>query len=158
VREYISTAREAQATEPPRSRRTGRTASEASLRTDLEPAKQHNRRLRGEVDRLKGALREQLGTQLEAASTASLRQRIDELIEANNRYRSENMRLATELDEVRAQLRIVEDDLVATRASIRRRSANRQPRLLLRPQWRECSRITSSSSASCTQYIPSPVM
>ena len=79
VREYIETARSAQAAEPAQAKRAGRSASEASLRTDLELAKQDNRRLRGEVDRLKKALREQLGTQLEAESAESLRRRIDEL-------------------------------------------------------------------------------
>jgi hypothetical protein len=80
-------AREAPAAEPVRARRTGQTASEASLRTDLELAKQDNRRLRAEVDRLKQSLRERLGTQLELASRQSLQQRIDELTEANQRYR-----------------------------------------------------------------------
>jgi hypothetical protein len=120
VREYILNAREAQAAQPVRARRTGQSTSEASLRTDLELAKQDNRRLRCEVDRLKKALRQQLGTQLEVASTESLRQRIDELSEANNRYRSENVHLATELNEIRAQLHIAEDDLAAARASLRR--------------------------------------
>jgi hypothetical protein len=115
VREYISAAREAQATESQRMRRTGRGASEASLRTDLELAKQDNRRLREEVDRLKKALREQLGSQLEVVSTEVLRRRNDELTEANNRYRSENACLATELE-----LRTAEDDLAAARLSLRR--------------------------------------
>ena len=117
VREYIAAAREAQEAEPVHSQLAGRTATQASLRTDLELAKQGNRRLRDEVGRLKNVLRQQLGTQLEVASTESLRQRIDELTEANNRYRSENVRLATELDAV---LRIADDDLAAARASIRR--------------------------------------
>jgi hypothetical protein len=42
------------------------------------------------------------------------------LNEANNRYRSENVRLATELEDIRAQLHIAEDDLAAARASLRR--------------------------------------
>jgi hypothetical protein len=120
VREYISAAREAQATESQRMRRTGRGASEASLRTDLELAKQDNRRLREEVDRLKKALREQLGSQLEVVSTEVLRRRNDELTEANNRYHSENACLATGLDAVRCQLRTAEDDLAAARLSLRR--------------------------------------
>jgi chromosome segregation ATPase len=120
VREYISTAHDAQTAEPSRNKRIGRSASEASLRTDLELAKQDNRRLRNEINHLKKAMRERLGTQLEVVSTATLRQRIDELTEANNHYRSENVSLATERDEARARLRIVEDDLAAARASIRR--------------------------------------
>jgi hypothetical protein len=72
------------------------------------------------VDCFVGELREQLGTQLEVASTQSLRQRIDELTEARNRYCSENSRLAAELDEVRAQLTVADDDLLAARSSLRR--------------------------------------
>ena len=120
VREHIEAARSAQAGEPAQPKRAGRTATEASLRTDLELAKQDNRRLRGEADRLKKALREHLGAQLEAESAESLRRRIDELITANDRYRSENSRLATELDDTRQRLRMTEDDLGAARTSLRR--------------------------------------
>jgi hypothetical protein len=120
VREYVETARSAQAAEPAQAKRPGRSASEASMRTDLELAKQDNRRLRAEVGRLTKALREQLGAQLEAASTESLRRRIDELTESNTRCRSENVRLGTELNEVRGQLQVTEDDLAGARASIRR--------------------------------------
>ena len=73
VREYVLSAREAQAAEPVNARHRGREASEASLRTDLELAKRDNRRLRAEVDRLKSVLREQLGTQLEAACSQTIR-------------------------------------------------------------------------------------
>ena len=76
--------------------------------------------MREEVDRLKKALREHLGNQLEVVSTESLRRRIDELTEANNRYRGENVRLATQLDEIRAQLAVAEEDLAAARTSLRR--------------------------------------
>jgi hypothetical protein len=120
VREYIENARIAQAAVPAQVNRFGGSASEASLRTDLELAKQDNRRLRIEADRLKKALRERLGSQLEAVSTESLRRRIDELSAASERYRSDNSRLVTELNDVRAQLQNTEDDLAATRTSLRR--------------------------------------
>ena len=120
VREYIEAARSAQAAEPAQAKRGGRSASEASLRTDLQLAKQDNRRLRGEVDRLKKALRERLGTQLEASSVESLKRRVDELLAANDRYRSENSRLAAELDDAHTQLRAAEEDLAASRTSLRR--------------------------------------
>ena len=64
----------------------------------VELAKQDNRRLGSELGRVTKALRQRLGTQLEATSVEPLRRRIDELTAANNRYRSENVRLATELD------------------------------------------------------------
>lgn len=120
VREYIATARDAQAAEPTAARCTGHTASEASLRTDLELTKQDNRRLRTEIDRLKTALRERLGAQIEGASAESLRRRIDELTETTNRYRGENAQLTTDLEHVRGQLSVAESDLAATRTSLRR--------------------------------------
>lgn len=124
VRDYIETARSDQAAVPARAKRAGRSASEASLRTDLELAKQDNRRLRSELGRVTKALRERLGTQLEATSVETLRRRSEEVIAANNRYRSENIRLATELDGIRSQLRTAEDDLAATRTSLRRMIRN----------------------------------
>jgi hypothetical protein len=120
VREYIEAARSAQAAEPVQAKRGARGASEPSLRTDLELAKQDNRRLRGEVARLKKALRERLGAQLEASSAESLKRRVDELLAANDRYRSENSRLVAELDDAHSQLRVAEEDLAAARTSLRR--------------------------------------
>ncbi|MGO9031955.1 hypothetical protein [Mycobacterium sp.] len=120
VREYIVTARDVQAAEPLAAERAGQTASETSLRTDLALAKQDNRRLRVEVDRLKCALRERLGTQLEVASAQSLQRRIDELTQANDRYRSENARLALDLNDTHQRLQKAEDDLGAVRTSLRR--------------------------------------
>jgi len=120
VREYVQTARSAQAAQPAPAKRVARTPSEASLRTDLELTKEDNRRLRREIDRLKKALRERLGAQMEAESVVSLRRRIDELITANDRYCSENSRLTMELNDTRQQLRSIEDDLDAARASLRR--------------------------------------
>ena len=120
VRDFIETARSAQAAQPSQDKRDAHSASEASLRTDLELAKQDNRRLRGEADRLKKALRERLGGQLEASSAESLKRRVDELLVANDRYRSENSRLVSELHEARRQLRASEEDLAALRTSLRR--------------------------------------
>jgi predicted nucleic acid-binding Zn-ribbon protein len=60
------------------------------------------------------------GAQLEAQSAESLRRRIDELVTAHDRYRRENSRLATELDDTRKRLRMTEDDLGAARTSLRR--------------------------------------
>jgi chromosome segregation ATPase len=120
VRDYITAAREAQAAEPARSQRVGCSASEASLRTDLELARQDNKALRAEVVRLKTALGKRLGERLEAESSQSLRRRVDELTAANTRYHSENLELNSQLDAVRAQLLNTEDDLAATRTGLRR--------------------------------------
>ena len=120
VRQYIEAAREAQAAQPAQAERVGRTATDASLRTDLELTRQDNRALRGEVVRLRQILRERLGEQLDTTSSETLRQRVDHLTEANNRYRDDNIRLHAELTLVREQLRTTEDDVTAARTSLRR--------------------------------------
>ena len=120
VREYIEAARKAQATAPAEAQQVGRTASEASLRTDLELARQDNRALRGELARLKHILRERLGEQLDATSSETLRQRVDHLTEAIDRYRNEILQLRAELAQVRDQLGTAEDDVTAARESLRR--------------------------------------
>jgi hypothetical protein len=120
VRDHIATARAAQEAGPAHSEQAGRGASEASLRTDLELAKQDNRRLRTEVERLRKALRQRLGEQLEQASVESLRRRIDELVASNDRYRSENVRLEAELLSSRQRLDDAEQEVAATRTSLRR--------------------------------------
>jgi hypothetical protein len=125
VREYIEKARNDQADQPMRDKQAGRTASDASLRTDLELIREHNRRLHSEVARLKQALRGQLGEQLEAQANQTLRQRVDQLAEVNDRYQAENSQLRTELAQMRDELRITQDDLAAARTSIRRMMRNR---------------------------------
>lgn len=120
VRDYIDAARQQQDDEPSRTRRTGSSASEASLRTDLELVRQDNRALREELTRLKTALRERLGHELEAESSQTLRRRIDQLTEANMRYQNDNTALTRSLDELTGQLRITQDDLAAARGSLRR--------------------------------------
>lgn len=127
VREYIDSARAAQAAAPAQRERASRTASEATLRTDLELARQDNRRLRNEVDRLKKAVRQDLGIQLEAEAAESLRRRIDDLMSANERYRTGNSSLSRELDDVRVRLRVAEEDLTAARTSIRRMMRTQSP-------------------------------
>lgn len=81
----------AQAAGPPELSRIGHSASDISLRTDLELARRDNRALRAEFARLKTVLRESLGDQLEMESRQSLRLRIDDLTAANNRYHSESL-------------------------------------------------------------------
>ena len=117
VREYIEAARRTQAAEPAEAKRAGRNASEASLQTDLELAKQDNRRLRGEVDRLKRScgndlVHDSMRRQLSRSGAESMNS--PPLMIATGA----KTRLATELDDTRSQLRIAEDDLAATRTSL----------------------------------------
>lgn len=120
VREYIDAAREKQASGPRRNEQVGLSASEASLRTDLALVREQNRSLRTEVARLKRIIRERLGAELDSASSETLRQRVDELSEANQRYRSENLTLRGELERCRGELQGAQDDLAAARTSLRR--------------------------------------
>ncbi|MBM4524516.1 hypothetical protein GS462_07805 [Rhodococcus hoagii] len=120
VRDYITAARDHQAAEPARLKRTGKTASDASVRTDLELARQDNRALRAEIDRLKTILRQRLGHHLETESSETLRRRVDELTEANIRYQNETATLTERIDDLTHQLRTTEDELAASRTSLRR--------------------------------------
>ncbi|MFF1946376.1 DUF6262 family protein [Rhodococcus qingshengii] len=129
VRDCITAAREHQAAEPARAKPSGRLATDASLRTDLELARQDNRSLRQEIARLKTLLRERLGEQLEAESSHSLRQRIDELTDANVRYRNENLTLTSSNEELTTQLCTREADLTAARTSLRRMIREQTSRL-----------------------------
>lgn len=119
VREYVITAREHQAAQPVEDRRVGRSASDASLRTDLELARQDNQRLRTELARLKVVVRERLGQRLEVESSQTLRNRVDELAEANHRFQQENLTLNDQIRELGAKLASAEDDLAAARTSLR---------------------------------------
>ncbi|MBA6433836.1 DUF6262 family protein [Streptomyces sp. GMR22] len=119
VRDHIDTARRQQATRRRREKTNGSTASAASLQTDLAFTREENTRLRAEVGKLRDALRRQLGQQLGQASSADLAERIKELTTENQRlitrleeHAAENARLLGELAEA-------EDDLAATRLSLR---------------------------------------
>lgn len=119
VREYIEAARAYQAAQPHRQQLAGTRASEASLRTDLELARQDNRTLRSEIARLTQALREQLGQQLDHQNTGDLRRRIEELLDANRELQSVNAELAQDNHTLQDQLTETQDDLIAVRASLR---------------------------------------
>lgn len=119
VREYIEAARDYQAAQPHRQQLAGTRASEASLRTDLELARQDNRTLRAEIARLTNALREQLGQQLDHHNTTDLRTRIEELLEANRELHNANAELADDNQRLQGQLTEAQDDLIAVRASLR---------------------------------------
>ncbi|WP_137146504.1 hypothetical protein [Mycolicibacterium sp. CR10] len=119
VREYIEAARDYQAAQPHRQQLAGTRASEASLRTDLELARQDNRALRAEIARLTHALREQLGQQLDHQDTTDLRTRIEELLEVNRELHNANAELADDNQRLQGQLAEAQDDVIAVRGSLR---------------------------------------
>lgn len=120
VRDYIEAAQAAEDTQPQGRQRAAPRLSDASLQTDLELQRQENRALRSELERLKRALREKLGEQLDAETSESLRARVQELTTINIRAQSENVSLSAELARVRNQLSTTEDDLAAARTALRR--------------------------------------
>ncbi|WP_207558880.1 DUF6262 family protein [Mycobacteroides abscessus] len=119
VREYIEAARTKQDAAPDRLRGAFASASATSLKTDLELCRQDNRALRSEVTKLKNLLREQLGDILEAETAQTLRNRVDELTSANQRYIDEIHQLSEELDTTRSRLDTAETDLLAARSRLR---------------------------------------
>jgi hypothetical protein len=82
VREHIDAARARQAMHPPKPS-TGASVSSAGLKTDLALARQEITALREERDKLKDAVRRQLGQQLDQVGTGKLVARIDELSRQN---------------------------------------------------------------------------
>jgi hypothetical protein len=120
IRDYIQAAQAFQASAPARETAVGARTSAASLRIDLELSRQNNRVLRAEIARLKHALRDNLGRQLDAESTHHLRARVDELTAANEQIQNENRALTGERDALQAALHAAEEDLAAARTSLRR--------------------------------------
>lgn len=123
VREHIEAAAAAGERAARRGAVAGTRASAASLATDLELAKAQIKALREERDRLKAAVRTDLGTQLKSAGTRELTERINELLAQNAALATDNAALTAKLDaalagaqQLAAQLREAEDDLTAARA------------------------------------------
>lgn len=131
VREHIDAAQKRQAAQPVRDQRAGLSASAASLRTDLELARQEITSLRAERDTLRAGLRTQLGRQLDQLTHRELVTRIDELTRHNQRLADDNRQLAANNQQLQQQAAELEGDLAASRASLRRmiRDTNQQPEI-----------------------------
>ncbi|RKR88287.1 uncharacterized protein DUF4164 [Micromonospora pisi] len=119
VREHIEAAR----------RRQGRTAANdarTSARTppgwkvEKQLLREDNRRLREDVERLKAAVRRNLGQQLDQFGAADLGARVDELTTDNRRLQDELAKAQARIEQLASQLKEAEDDLAAARTSIRR--------------------------------------
>lgn len=119
VIEYVESAKAKQLAKSP-GKPTGLIATEGSLRTDLELARQDNRRLRADVAKLKGVLRAGLGQKLEYESAESLRGRIDELVAANSHLQNQNRSLSDQVAVLTTQVEQTEDEVSGARESIRR--------------------------------------
>jgi predicted nuclease with TOPRIM domain len=120
VREHIQAAIKRQAAQPVTDHRAGLAPSAASLRTDLELARQEIRDLRAERDTLRDGIRRQLGQQLDAISAKDLTTRIGELTRRNQQLADQASRAAADSQALRARVAELEADLAAARTSLRR--------------------------------------
>ncbi|WP_327750005.1 DUF6262 family protein [Streptomyces europaeiscabiei] len=114
VREHIEAAR----------RRQGRAAANEARASAKAPAgwkveeqllQEDNRRLREEVQRLKGAIRRSLGHQLDQFGAADLGARVDELTADSERLQGELAQALARVEELTSQLSEAQDDLAAAR-------------------------------------------
>jgi hypothetical protein len=108
------------AAQPVTDHRAGLTLSAASLRTDLELARQEIRDLRADRDKLRDAIRRQLGQQLDAISAKDLTTRLGELTRHNQQLADQASRAAADSHALRARVAELEADLAAARTSLRR--------------------------------------
>ncbi|MFH9810968.1 DUF6262 family protein [Streptomyces olivaceus] len=115
VREHVQAAIQRQEHTPVTAAAQGRRAGTASLHADLAMAREEIKELRAERDQLRGAIRQQLGHQLDQISNRKLTERIAELTEANRKLEHELAELRPLTDHVQE----LERDLAATRTSLR---------------------------------------
>ncbi|WP_151901803.1 hypothetical protein [Tsukamurella tyrosinosolvens] len=102
IRQYIEQAQQHQQhlaeTQNRNETARGKQASSASLRTDLAHSREQIRKQRAQITRPTTALRKQVGAQLDHESNMQLRQRIDELVAANNALIEQNTQLKHKLE------------------------------------------------------------
>jgi regulator of replication initiation timing len=120
MREHIEAARVRQTQREQRRRSDVTTSSVRSLKTDIELLRQENAALRRERDKLKNALRRQFGQQLDYAAVADVASRAQELSARNQELATANERLMQDNADLLYRLSETEDDLAASRESLRK--------------------------------------
>ncbi len=120
VREHIDTARQRQATQATIAATPRVPATPPSLRTDLAIARDEIKQLRSERDKLHHRLRLQLGAELNGPQRAELITRVADLQTINRRLITERDAATTETRTALHRVRELEDELTATRESLRR--------------------------------------
>ena len=122
IRQHIQAAQHRQAARPAPSRTSPaiNPSTTATLRTELELARQEIKQLRQERDRAQTAVRHQLGRQLDALATHDLTTRIDELTRHNHQLADQLQQATEENTSLHARTRSLEQDLAAARTSLRR--------------------------------------
>jgi chromosome segregation ATPase len=120
IREHVAATRARQAAQPAADRRCGRSPSTASLRTDLELARAEITTLRVERDQLRNGMRQQLGRDLDAMSSAGLSTRVEELTRRNQQLSEQNHQLGSDNTALSDRVAELEADLAAARTGLRR--------------------------------------
>lgn len=116
IRQHIQAARPA----PSRTSPAINPSTTATLRTELELARQQIKQLRQERDQVQTAVRHQLGRQLDALATHDLTTRIDELTHHNHQLADQLQQATEENTALHARTASLEQDLAAARTSLRR--------------------------------------
>jgi Family of unknown function (DUF6262) len=125
VREHIEHAIARQESQPAAAERSGNEASKAGLRTDLELARAQIRQLRAERDELRSQVRLELGNQLEELGSRTFTDRINELTRNGQVLAGQHQHAASENQLLRQRVTELEDELAATRTSLRRMIRNK---------------------------------
>ncbi|MFK0071500.1 hypothetical protein [Streptomyces sp. NPDC091046] len=125
IREHIQAARHRQAsTQPPAPTQGTPTTTPAGLRAELHLARQEIKNLRQERDRLRDALRHQLGQQLDTLHAPDLTTRLEELTRNNHQLADQLQHATEENAALRHRTASLEEDLTAARTSLRRMIRN----------------------------------
>ncbi|GAA2767443.1 hypothetical protein GCM10010103_64850 [Streptomyces paradoxus] len=119
VREHIEAARRGQGRAATNNAHAGPKAP-AGWKVEKQLLHEDNRRLRQEVERLKGAVRRNLGQQVDQIGAADLGSRVDELTTDNQRLQGERDEALARVKDLTDQLSEVQDDLAGARMSLRR--------------------------------------
>jgi len=120
VREQVDAARRRQGEGGTRPRSEEQRATQAGLQTDLMVAREEIRRLRVERESLTQRLRLQLGAEIEGPDKAQLIARVADLEIVNRQLAAERSASILETDAAKHRITELEDDLSASRESLRR--------------------------------------
>jgi chromosome segregation ATPase len=128
IREYIEGARSAQDKESSRRQTSGTGANAAGLAVDLRLAREEVRTVRQERDRLKEAMRRNLGQQLDQTGVGDLTARINELLAANQQLEDQISAVNAERVRLKTDLEAAVEEVATVRMAMQQvmRETNRQ--------------------------------
>lgn len=157
VREHVQAAIDRQDRPSAGASAEARTAGSAGLRAELAMSRAEVAELRGERDRLREALRANLGQQLDQVGNRTLIERITELTEQARRLERSEAQSRAHATELAEHVRELENELAAARTSLRTvlRQTNR-PVPETAPS-AELAATVASGTAGCGSVAALPV-